>query len=521
MCDTLIRLLIVDDDDADVELARHALSKSNRPSFAIESAGSLAEALEALRTTDIDVVLLDLNLTDSGGLTTLQAVRSEQPDVAIVVRSGMHDEDTVLQAVNCGAQDYLLKGSVMPETVVRALVYAIQRQSSECEVRKLLEQVRESEHLLREKNERLAQLNEMAHQVVDNVSHEFRTPLTVICEYASLMKDSVGGKLSDEHHRFVEIISDRADDLAVMVDDLLDVSRLEAGLMAMVRRGCHLDEIVNQARVTWERKAKIRNVHIEIDVPHELPLVFCDPEKIGRILTNLAVNAIKFCGESGRVRISAHERSSTGDVMIDVADNGPGIDEDGLAQLFHRFRQLPQQVGTSSKGFGLGLSIAKELVEHSFGELTVDTHLGQGSTFSFSLPVVNPADIVDRYINHLGEVDDGTQVISMLVVTIPNSTEAEGADDVDALFSFLQRRNDLLLRLQQHRWLLLLDAGGQELEGFRSRLKDTIAEANRNRLRGPLPPLNCATIGTWNLSRRGEIEQSANDILAIGELVGA
>ncbi|MEX2113962.1 MAG: hybrid sensor histidine kinase/response regulator [Pirellulales bacterium] len=521
MNDNLIRLLIVDDDVADVELATHALSKSKRPRFAMESAGTLADALDVLRTMVFDAVLLDLNLTDSWGLPTLQGVRAQCPDVPIVVCSGMHDEETVLQAVNCGAQDYLLKGRVMPDMVVRSVVYAIQRQNTERKVRKLLEQVRESEHLLREKNERLAQLNEVAHQVVDNVSHEFRTPLTVIHEYAALMKDGVGGTLSEDHQRFVEIISDRTDDLAVMVDDLLDVSRIEAGLLAMARKSCRVHEIVDHVRVALERKAKIRKVELQIDVPADLPLVFCDPDKVGRILTNLAVNAIKFAGEPGCVRITAHERHSTGDVVIDVADNGPGIDEAGMAVIFNRFRQLPNQGRGSTKGFGLGLNIARELVEHSFGELTVDTRVGEGSTFSFSLPTVDPAEIVHRYLQRLARTDDESQSISLLVVSVADSVDNQGANDVDALFTYLQRRNDLLLRLLSHRWLLLLDAGRHELDGFRVRLKETLAEVNRNRLRGPLPALNCMTIGTWALSRRREIERKAEDILALGQPVGA
>lgn len=519
MVENLIRLLVVDDDSADIELTRHSLAQRQRPQFSVESVGTLAGTLEMLRTMVFDAVLLDLNLTDSWGLATLESVRTQCPEVPIIVCSGLHDDETVLQAVNCGAQDYLLKGVVTPDLLIRSVVYSIQRQNKDREIRKLLEQVRESEHLLRAKNERLAQLNQVAHQVVDNVSHEFRTPLTVIHEYAALMKDGLGGTLSDEHQRFVEIISDRSNDLAVMVDDLLDVSRIEAGLLAMARKSCHLAEIVNEVRIALERKAKVRNVDIKIAIPADLPPVFCDPDMVGRILMNLAINAIKFAGRPGCVRISVRHRAETHDVLVDVADDGPGLDEAGMSVIFDRFRQLSHQGSGSTKGFGLGLSIAKELVERSFGELTVETRLGEGSTFSFSLPDVNFAEIVRRHLDLLGKENKQFQEVSMLVANVAEAVDQDSADDVDALFTFLQRRNDLLLRLGQDRWLLLLDASGSELEAFQSHLQETLAEANRSRLRGPLPALNCVTVGTWMIVDQKEIERRAAEVFDVAELV--
>jgi hypothetical protein len=227
-------------------------------------------------------------------------------------------------------------------------------------------------------------------------------------------------------------------------------------------------------RIALERKARIRQVHLEIDVPRTLPFVYCDAEKAGRILTNLTVNAIKFCGESGHVRISAIECPTSKEIIVSVEDNGPGIDDESLARIFGRRQQLPNAAGRATKGFGLGLSIAEELVECSFGQLSVASQLSQGSTFSFTLPLADPGEILGRYLSRLELDADRGRMVSLLVVSIQDSVDRELADDVDAFLTYLLRRNDLLLRLHSDRWLLVLDAGPAELDQFAMRYERTL-----------------------------------------------
>ncbi len=498
MCGSKIRVLVVDDDTVAADFAKQTLVASVRPQFAVQVASSLQTALIRTRSERFDAVVLDLNLGDSRGLATLNSLCSHVPDVAVVVYTDLDDDEEVaLEALHCGAQDCLPKQHG-GEMLVRSVMYSVQRHHNEHEIRTLLELVCRNERLLQDKNTRLAALNEVAHQVVDNVSHEFRTPLTVIREYASLMKDGIGGQLSDQHLDFVEIISDRADDLATMVDDMLDVSRLEAGLLAMARTQCHVAEIVDRVRLGLERKANIRRVALTFDLPEDLPEVFCDPEKVGRILTNLAVNAIKFCGDNGKVSISASLMPKNKDVILRISDNGPGIAADNLAVIFERHKQLSNSAG-STKGFGLGLNIARELVENSFGQMTVDSRVGKGSTFSFTLPVAEPMEVLGRYLSRLEIDDQSTRTVSLLEVSVDGDVAVNLADDVDAFWNYLLRRNDLLLRLKATRWLLVLDADESACEAFLGRYEHTLAETNRNRLRGPLPEVRLRQVGTWQL----------------------
>ena len=288
-----------------------------------------------------------------------------------------------------GAQDYLLKHEVEPKLLARSLRFAIERQRTAA-LESCIEQLAAAQVLLKKKNRRLAKLNRTVHEFVDNVSHEFRTPLTVIKEYASLVKDGVVGAVSDEQKQMLTIVEDRADDLNTMVDDMLDVSKLEAGLLRVDRRICQVADIVARVWPARECKAAVRGVQLEFQLDPKLEAVFCDPEKAGRVLTNLVTNAIKFCGQPGRVWLNCDREPDGAGVRLSVRDNGHGISPENQRAIFLRFKQLSESIRSSTKGFGLGLNIAKKLVELNLGEITVESEIGRGSTFAFTLPKARP-----------------------------------------------------------------------------------------------------------------------------------
>ena len=147
-----------------------------------------------------------------------------------MVLTGLANDDVALASLDQGAQEYLIKDRITPEVLDRAIRYAVQRQRNE-DMRRVLDKIRASEKQLQKKNRRLARLNRTAHHSMDDVSHEFRTPLTVITEYVSLLRDGIVGCVDPEQRRMLDIIGDRANDLNNMVDDMLDVSKFKSGLL--------------------------------------------------------------------------------------------------------------------------------------------------------------------------------------------------------------------------------------------------------------------------------------------------
>lgn len=498
-----IDILLVEDHPGDADLVTKALSKAGRR-FAIHHAGRLSEGVDALREGTFDAVLLDLSLPDSDQLEGLRRIHGTAPEVPVVVLTSLASDQVAMSALDEGAQDYLLKDHVSTQVLERTIRYAIHRQQSRAEIERLLAEVRANQELLEKKNRRLAKLYRMANRFVDNVSHEFRTPLTVIKEYVSLLREGIVGEVDEEQARMLDIVADRSDDLNNMVDDMLDVSKLEAGVLGVWRKNTRIPDIVRHVRTGLERKAAVKRVVLDFAIDDDLPEVYCDAEKVGRILINLAVNALKFCGEPGAVCIWAKRDADFRDVVLGVTDNGPGIEAEDLAVIFQRFKQLGGHAKGSTKGFGLGLSIARELVDLNFGEMRVQSEPGKGSTFSFTLPAADPNEVMRRYLSRLELRETDPATVSLVSAEIDGGTDADLADDVDSLLNYLLRRSDLLFRAGECRWLLALSCGRRSTERFFARAAKTLKEANRNRPRGALPKIEFRHEGTWRVVPRSD-----------------
>jgi signal transduction histidine kinase len=494
-----VQVLHVENDAGDADIVRRLLAGLLRPRFNITWNETIAAAVQSLQSGHFDVLLLDRGLpgtTDLEGLVKLQEVNRRIP---IVILTDYNVEQAALSALDHGVQDYLIKEQLTTDNLTRAIRYAVQRQS-------LVLKLSAARHLLVRKNRRLAKLYRTAHDFVENVSHEFRTPLTVITEYVSLIKDGVVGEVSPDQQRLLTIVEDRADDLNTMVDDMLDISKLEAGLLGIYRKDCQVSEILDHVWPSLVRKAAVKGVQIDCEVEPELPLVFCDSEKAGRVLINLTTNAIKFCGQPGQVRLVCHKDQDSLDVTFSVSDNGSGISAENQQLIFRRFQQLGAPVRGSTKGFGLGLGIAKELVDLNLGTIRLESEPGRGSTFSFTLPLANPEEVMRRNLLRIENLRNGHSNISLVTAELALETPNSLADEFDEIMSYLLRGNDLIFRAAKARWLIALPIPESELPQFRKRIDTALDEANRNRMGGPLPAVRFHRVGTWPVaSGREEI----------------
>ncbi|HWB09274.1 MAG TPA: hybrid sensor histidine kinase/response regulator [Pirellulales bacterium] len=509
-----VNVLLVEDDAGDAEVVKRLLAKSTRASFQLEWVQSIDAAEETLQKNGCDVLLLDLGLPPAHDLEGLARLHKEDTRVPIVIVTDQNDETMALRALQEGAQDYLIKGNLTTDNLVRAIRHATERQN-------LVSRLAEARIILENRNKRLAKLYRTAHKFVDNVSHEFRTPLTVIKEYVSIIRDGIVGDVSDEQRQMLAIVEDRADDLNTMVDDMLDVSKLEAGMLGVYRKRCQAADIVAHVRPALERKASTKGIELEWNIEEGLPCVYCDAEKVGRVLINLSINAIKFCGQPGRVRVSGYRCPDATGVELSVTDNGPGISAENQEAIFRRFKQLSESVRSSTKGFGLGLSIAKELAEANLGEIRVDSRPGRGSTFSFTLPAADAPEIMRRYLHRIGQIRNGPERLSLVQADIDESTSERLSEDVDTFLSCLLRYNDLLLRGGPHRWLIVLPVPESEVASFHQRAKKSLAESNRNRLGEPLPTIHLECLGSWRVASRRQILARLRNILPSVETVYA
>ena len=233
--------------------------------------------------------------------------------------------------------------------------------------------------------EKLREADRMKTEFVSLVSHELRTPLTSIKGYVDLLMGGDVGDLAPDQQEFLKIVQNNADRLAALINDLLDISRIEAGKVDLVREAMSAKALIGSVVLTLRPQIEAKGQMLVLDLPDGLPTVFADPQRITQVVTNLLSNAHKYTAKGGRIEIKA----SADDVALHVTvrDSGIGLTAEEQTNLFTKFFRANNRVTQEVGGTGLGLSITKSLVELHGGRITVESAPGQGSTFGFALPL--------------------------------------------------------------------------------------------------------------------------------------
>jgi PAS domain S-box-containing protein len=237
-----------------------------------------------------------------------------------------------------------------------------------------MEEVRQERVRLREK-------------FLSHVSHELRTPLTAIYFFTSNVLDGLFGDLTPAQHEHLALALDNVSQLKSMVGDLLDITRTESHKLSVVPRHVSPHKVAADAIGTCRRNAEVGKIDLHFDVPAELPYLWADPTRVRQILINLIDNGIKFTPPRGSVKIECRPYKDDGYLCMSVSDTGCGIGPEDLEKVFDRLAQVKNSAEWSRSGLGLGLFIARELVTRHGGEIWVESQLGVGSTFFFTLPV--------------------------------------------------------------------------------------------------------------------------------------
>lgn len=358
--------------------------------------------------------------------------------------------------------DIIRDGALMPLEAAGTIQDITERKTVEAEIERMNAQ-------LTGQNHKLMALSEQAHRFVDDVSHEFRTPLAVIKEFGSIITDGLAGPITPEQAQYLGIMDNAVLDLNQMVEDFLDSSKLRAGRLRVDRRPQKIDGIFARIRPGLQKKAASRSITVVERIQPGLPLVFADEEKVRRVIMNLATNAIKFSPEKSYVELWARP-AQDGGIEVGVTDRGRGMTPEDVRQLFERFRQLPNSDTPSAKGFGLGLNIARQLVWLNLGNMNVVSELGHGSTFSFTLPAYDPRMILDRFFTRLAECDEVASYLAVISV----KPDGESQESVEAQRLFLAattRPTDVILDMGCEGGNGLLVFGStQSAQGWVSRL---------------------------------------------------
>jgi len=220
-------------------------------------------------------------------------------------------------------------------------------------------------------------------EFISTVSHELRTPLTVVREGVAQLRDELLGPVSDDQKKILEMVLQNSDRLSRIIEELLDVSKLEAGKVRLNRRLCDIAEVANEVIANFKVIVKQKNLQILTDfVPRKIE-IYIDKDKIVQVLTNLINNALRFT-EEGHVTVSLRVRD--GFVEGRISDTGKGISTEDLSRAFQTFSQFAREIGPGDRGTGLGLSICKKLIELHHGRVKLESVPRKGTTVTFLLP---------------------------------------------------------------------------------------------------------------------------------------
>lgn len=233
------------------------------------------------------------------------------------------------------------------------------------------------------------ELDELKSNFVANVSHELRTPLVAIGKSISLILNKTTGRLSEAQEQLLSIADRNLKRLTFLINDLLDLSRLEAGKMSIRREYSSIEEIIRESIDGLKTWADTKSIKIEKNIEGGLPEVYIDPDRIIQVFNNLIGNSIKFTPTNGVISVKAKLRKENLEIEIGVQDTGIGISKENLSKVFNKFYQAGERVATDISGTGIGLSIAKEIVELHGGKIWAESEKGKGTEFVFTVPVKN------------------------------------------------------------------------------------------------------------------------------------
>jgi signal transduction histidine kinase len=393
------KVLLIEDNLGDARLLELMLEEATTSRYDVTHATRLGDALGLLSDGRPDVMLLDLGLPDAQGLDSVRRARAAAGDVPLIVLTGVDDDAMAAQALQEGAQDYLAKGRIASESLTRAIRYAMQRHKMQTEA-----------DLARQRQLHLKD------EFLSHVSHELRSPLTAIHQFVTILRDGLAGELNIEQQQYLDIAVKNVDQLSVMIDDLLEVTRAESGKLVVEPQFMDAESAILDVIDTLQKAADIKGIDLTATLPPALPAVSADPARVRQILINLIGNAIKFTPAGGHVMVNATVLDTDGEMLcIEVKDDGCGIDTQAQARVFERLFQAGESSDAGRRGLGLGLYICKQLVDRHGGRIWVASEPGKGSTFFFTLPVFALTKLLGPI---LVRPERASQKLALMLVTL-------------------------------------------------------------------------------------------------------
>jgi two-component system, sensor histidine kinase and response regulator len=368
------KILVVDDDALVLSILSSLLSESH---YDVETAENGKQALATLDDS-FDLLLSDLEMPEMNGLELLESIRKSQNNIPVVILTGNQEISVALNALKLGANDYVIKDENITETVLTAVANSLERKM-------LLDQnSRLIENLMKAKDD-AEKANKAKSDFLAKMSHDLKTPLNAILGYTELMIIDPDEPLDEGSVDSLNQIFKAGNHLLELINDILDLSAIEAGKLKVVIEKIDVISIIQESLVLIRPSASKHSIKILDETKDMNPLlVLADSLRLKQVLLNLLSNGVKYNSIKGTLTIGL---TGEGDrVRINVRDTGPGIPQEKMKTLFEKFNRLGAEK-TNIEGTGIGLNICRNLIDLMNGSLNVESEIGKGSCFSISVPL--------------------------------------------------------------------------------------------------------------------------------------
>ena len=396
-----INILLIEDNPAEARLLREILKGSQGQTFEIVHVQRLADGLQKATQQRFDVILLDLTLPDSEGLSSLIPLMESVPDLPIVVLTNHNDDHLALDAVRAGAQDYLVKRNASLELLVRSICYAIERKQV---AEKLRRENQSLEASIKQRTAELTkaqELNQLKSEFVSMLSHDFRNPLNTILLSAGLLEESRDRLTPEQQVNYFQMIRNAIKDMDQLLTEVLLLGRSDSGKLKCHLIPLNLEEFCRHLvdNINQSQQPIYGHCPIIFRCLGELPSELWDTNLVRHILNNLLTNAVKYSAPKGVVYFDLMVEQDV--IVFQITDQGIGIPPEALPKLFNPFYRAENVDNIA--GTGLGLTIVQRCVEVYGGKITVVSELNQGTTFMVTLPrqkdlvVVNQSSVEHSY----------------------------------------------------------------------------------------------------------------------------
>ena len=378
---TPLRVLILEDSLSDTELMLYELRQAGIEVDwqRVETEQDYLPQLDA----GFDVILSDFHMPQFEAMRALQLLQERGLNIPFIIVTGSISEEVAVESMKQGAADYLLKDRLV--RLGQAVLHAVQEKKLRDERQRAKER---SEELEREKLISEA-ANRAKSKFLANMSHELRTPLTSILGLSKLLEEQIFGPLNQKQQMYVASISASGEHLLALINDKLDLSKVEAGKEEITLEILQVKDVCRACISLIQEQANARGLELVLTISPEVTICLADQRRLKQILFNLLSNAVKFT-QAGSVTLKVNQTEDT--IMFSVSDTGIGISEKDQANVFQPFWQLDTGLVNKYEGTGLGLAVARQLARLHGGDITFESELGRGSCFTLCLPTAPPRE---------------------------------------------------------------------------------------------------------------------------------